>query len=356
MNRLVSDRTLGFLVPFIVLFALSVTLFSQARFAADRYEYNVKTFASLENGMDSYCKTVRQEWRPRFLTNWMVSKTISSISQPTQNSGEYWEVSFGDESRFVGKESFRSAVGNWVVFWFFLSGLLFIFIRKERSLFYLFGMYAAISMAYSPGVAFPEVIQIYPWDMPALFFFALFVFLVETNRWNHLLWMIPLAVGFKETALVLCPAVLFCCSKPWKNRFLWFAGTVALCLAVKAGIGVLTNPEQLLFTMTSRERVDDPLRLGINLFIILRYKWPATPLLVNAGTLLAFFFLPISSRMMVMLKTLALFFVSGIFTFGLINEIRIFFEMIPFALYGLDAWLHEREGRGFEVETPVGLG
>ncbi len=78
MNRLVSDRTLGFLVPFVVLFALRVTLFSQARFAADRYEYNVKIFAALENGMDSYCQTVRQEWRPRFLTNGLVYSFLIS--------------------------------------------------------------------------------------------------------------------------------------------------------------------------------------------------------------------------------------------------------------------------------------
>jgi len=236
------------------------------------------------------------------------------------------------------------AVGRWVVFWFFLTGVLFIVLRKERSILYLFGSYAAISMAYSPGVAFPEIIQIYPWDMSAVFFFALFVFLVEKKCWCQLFWVIPLAVGFKETAILLCVAFFFQEAKSWKARTVSFVAAVLLCLLVKVGIGLLTNPEQFLFTMTNRERPEEPLRLGINFFYILRYKWPTTPILVNAGTLLAFLLLPLMTRTMWMLKTIALLFVSGILMYGLINEFRIFFEMIPIALYGVDLWLQGSRG------------
>ena len=225
-----------------------------------------------------------------------------------------------------------------------MAGAVFIALRKERSLLYLFGGYAALSMACSPGVAFPEIIQIYPWDMPAFFFFALFVFFIETGRWRHLFWMIPLAVGFKETAGLLSVAFLFCTEKSWKQRLVSFCAVVLLCLLVKIGIGLLTNPEQFLVTMTNRERSGEPLRIGTNLFYILRYKWPATPLLVNAGTLLVLFLLPSSSWNIWMLKTIGVLFVAGILTYGLINEFRIFFEMIPLALYGMDLWIADPAG------------
>ena len=342
LTRPVSDRVLRLLVPLIVLFSLSVTLFSQARFAADTYVYNVTTFTSMAGGMDSYRRTLRQEWRPRLFTNWLAARFVrldSSLPAKTVDAERAcWKISAGPDPLFLNKEEYRSAVGRWVVFWFFLSGIVFIAMRLERALLYLFGSYAAISMAYSPGVAFPEIIQIYPWDMPAFFFFALFLFLVETKRWRHLFWMIPLAVGFKETAILLCIAFLFCNAKSWRHRILNFSVSLLLCLLVKAGIGLLTNPEQFLFTMTSRERPDEPLRLGANLFYILRYKWPATPLLVNAGTLMALFLLPALNRKVWMIKTIAFLFVGGIAVYGLINEFRIFFEMIPLALYGLDVW------------------
>ena len=69
---------------------------------------------------------------------------------------------------------------------------------------------------------------------------------------------------------------------------------------------------------------------------MLRQAVQGAPLFINAGTLLAFLLLPHATRTLVAFKAIALAFIAGNFLFGIITEYRIWFELIPLALYGLE--------------------
>jgi len=104
-----------------------------------------------------------------------------------------------------------------------------------------------------------------------------------------------------------------------------------LCFAVKVAIDVYTNSPRPFLTMEIGRT--DPYfwsNMGRLAFLL--------PFLVNGGTLLAFFLLPSYDKTVRALKGLAAVFVIGNFSFGIITEYRIWFEMIPFALYSLDLW------------------
>lgn len=147
---------------------------------------------------------------------------------------------------------------------------------------------------------------------------------------------LPLGMGFKETTAVLCLAFLFA-EQPWKRRLVMCAVSLSACLAVEIAIDIYVRVPIPLFTMEYRYQGGQ----GPTTF----YVWENlkslrdlhfVPLLVNGGTLLAFMLLPSVNRTMLALKLVSLVFVAGIFLFARINEYRIFFEMIPFALYALE--------------------
>ena len=61
------------------------------------------------------------------------------------------------------------------------------------------------------------------------------------------------------------------------------------------------------------------------------------PFLINAGTLLSFFLLPAVHPKVSALKMMAVLFALGNFLFGTVLEFRIWFELIPFALFAIES-------------------
>ncbi len=60
------------------------------------------------------------------------------------------------------------------------------------------------------------------------------------------------------------------------------------------------------------------------------------PFFINSGTLMAFLLMPHVHKNVLILKLIAIPFILGNFIFGNIIEYRIWFELIPFALYAID--------------------
>jgi hypothetical protein len=316
---------LAYLALLLISSALTNAVFYQVRLLAPKYVENKETFMSFSKGMQEY-QSMRKEWRTRLLSNYLARYAV--------NVGR--QLSWNKDSPLV---TIELAAAIWVAAWFFLVCIVLIAAKGTRSLLYLFGTYAAVSFGYMPGI----VVRVYPWDMPPLLFFSIFIVLVEHDR---LPWVIPLAAvgtGFKETAGILCLALLFQ-RAPWKRRWVLFAGAAAASLAAKLVIDVVTRSPSALITMTI-----DTWALNYNIEALLGIHQNARvlchPILVNAGTLVGFLLLPCGGRRMAMLKTICIAFVIGNFLFGVIREYRIWFEMIPVALYGFELTFMQRKER-----------
>ncbi len=62
-------------------------------------------------------------------------------------------------------------VGLYSALWLLLTNAVLLWGFGKRALFLMWGVFAAVVFGYCPGV----VSRVYPWDLPALFFFAAFV-------------------------------------------------------------------------------------------------------------------------------------------------------------------------------------
>jgi hypothetical protein len=148
--------------------------------------------------------------------------------------------------------------------------------------------------------------------------------------------------------------LLFWQGVPFRRRLICAGITLVAALALKAGVDLLSGNPSPLFTMTYQ--VTDLLskaayehqpitgaltfktsRLAANLREIFVLKIDS-PLFINAGLLVALLLLPIKKRPIGMLKVITGVFILGIFLFGVINEYRIWFELIPISLYALDIY------------------
>ncbi len=340
-------------IPLIVTLGICAILTQQVRQVAFSHSDNITTFYSYSNGMVKY-KSLRQEWRPRILSNFLAGRFVN-----------LFDVSKTRETR---TEIIKSIIASWVAAWFLLTGILLTVFFKQKALIYILGIYAAISFAYMTGMG---VTRVYPWDMPVLFVFCCFIVIIRSKKEPWLALFIPLAVLFKETAIVMIVALLFMKGMTRRGRLIYTGATLVAALAVKTAVDLITGNPSPLFTMTYRISdlyiiagyLREPVTAGFsfktsrlleNLREITSWQLD-TPFLVNAGLLLALFILPFRNRVIVMLKVTALLFTLGILLFGVINEFRIWFEMIPVSLYALDLYFSRPHAEPVKpIADPVG--
>lgn len=304
----------GTLAGLFVALALSLTFAVHVERVAPLRNHTRVTFGAFDQGLEQYRKLPRP-WRTRIFSNALAALFVSS------------DAGAADPQTNVPR--FAREASLWAGAWFLATCLLYLVVLRERSLFFALGTFAAVIYGTLPGID----ARLYPWDLPALFWYALFTLAVAKKR---LEWLacIPLAVGFKETALVYLLAFLFWEGASWKKRIRWFLATGLAAVLVKVGIDLLThNPRQkpqFFFTMASggggylRENVKDLLEFDANHLLF-----------VNAGLLTAFFLSPVRGREGWMLRLVALSFLAGTFVWGNTEEVRIFFELVPLCLLGL---------------------
>jgi hypothetical protein len=192
---------------------------------------------------------------------------------------------------------------------------------------------------YCPGI----VNRVYPWDLPALFFFSAFVACYHRKVYRAIPVVILLGLLFKETTAVLCLSFLFL-DIPMRDRLRYFIVTAVLFVVAKVSIDLaVRNPTPFFSMTTSRPSGGGP-RIMANLRTLATASL-AHPVFINAGTLVALAILPGRSRTLTMLRWLAIAFTVNTFFFAMIDEYRIWFELAPLAVYAL-ASRFEAGGRG----------
>jgi hypothetical protein len=286
-------------------------------------EVSFTTFNAFSNGIENYYD-FRAPWKPRVLSTILAAYTI----RVGERVLEHRDVPLVKNIR-------QLTLGSWTSEWFIATCLAFILTLKKRSIFYVFGTFAGISFGYL--VFYKTLIRVYPWDLPALFIFSLFLVLFLRKKYWLIFILIPLSMGFKETAFILCLAFMFS-DQPWRTRILMTAGSLFLSAAIKIGIDMYVHAP-LFFTMQmeSLDNTSTELYIISNMRLLLK---DLIPLFANAGLLLALFIAPSSNFNVRVFKFISIPFVIGILLFGIVTEYRIWFELIPFALYALDVAIY----------------
>jgi len=311
---MLSERLRRFGPAAIIACSLAMALYYQALLVAPLHFHSAQSFYELESVGS---ETLVQAWKSRVFSllgaRWLAPAVPLLPELPTSLRAPTWET---------------LGIAQWLAFWFLLISLVYVAAHRERALFHILGTYACVVFGYSVGAD----LRIYPWDMPALAVFALFVALVHRGlppAWIVLaIWA---GMPFKETAVVLClfPLAL---DLSWRRRAAWAGATLLGCVLIKVGLDVATQNTAVGLTMAVDSFYDE----GSLWWWNLRKLALGYPLAVNGGTLLAFLLLPHASRTLLGFKAIALAFVAGNFLFGIITESRIWFEMIPLALYALE--------------------
>ena len=307
--------------PSVVALSLAMALYCLGLLVAPLHFHSAQIFFAFETiGLEDLARA----WRSRVLSLWAARWLADAYPLLPQ---------FATSLPGLGWQTI--AIAQWLALWFLGIAAVCIAAYRERALFQILGTYACVVFGYSVG---PDL-RIYPWDMPALAVFALVVALVHRERSPHwILLAIWIGMGFKETAAVLSlfPLAL---DLSWRRRLLWAGATLLGCALVKVGIDVATQNSAVGFTMAFDSFYDE----GPLWWWNLRELGEGYPLAINGGTLLAFLLLPNANRTLVTFKLIALTFFAGNFLFGVITEYRVWFEMIPLALYGLE-WSLLRPG------------
>jgi hypothetical protein len=236
--------------------------------------------------------------------------------------------------RMVDIETFCQGVGFYVAFWMGATFLACLMALEESALLAILGIFAGVSFGYTNGISD----RIYPWDMPALFFFALFVCLLARGRQDWFLPILPVAVLFKETALLL-PFAYLLGPRPLKRRLATFAIAAILAAAARlvatrwAGTteGVLLNWKIPLANLRYFFTGEFP-EPGWYQYPL---RWQIHPILANAGLCVAFLLVKSDDPNMPALRCVFWLFTLMTFLFGIILEFRIWFELIPICLYPL---------------------
>ena len=119
----------------IIAVGLSVTLSYEAADLAPLHKHNRYTFFESHATYYRYY-LIRKEWRPRLLSH-ASAHLLGSVVAARTHSDE---------------DTLKITVGLYTGIWAFLTNVLFICGFKRRSLFYMLGVFAAVTFGYMPGI------------------------------------------------------------------------------------------------------------------------------------------------------------------------------------------------------------
>jgi hypothetical protein len=257
---------------------------------------------------------LRQEWRPRVL----------SVAAADLVADRLWSAGVRPPELHL-----MVTVGLYSAIWMALCCAVLLWGFGRRALVLVWGVLAAVTFAYAPGVA----TRVYPWDFPALFFFSAFASLYHRRIYKALPVVILAGLPFKETTAVLCLSFLFL-DLPMKERLRYLAVTAVLFAGLKVAIDAAVHNPVPFLSMTSRTPNEGTLRLVENLRSIARPQI-AHPVLINAGTLVALAVVPGRGRTARMTRWVAIAFAANTLMFAIIEEYRIWLELAPLAAWVL---------------------
>lgn len=304
--------------------ALCLMLYHEIRVIAPVASHSAQTFLAHAAGLDFPAfeskvglMDLQRAWKPRLLSNVL---------------GSYATRGAVVDGR-ISDERFAHLAGLWSASWLALVFLLYLAFLGSDALIPMLGTFAGVAFAYMPGIGD----RVYPWDMPSLFFSALFVCLLLHDRLAVMLFFLPIATLFKETAIVMAPAFLFLRGSA-RKRIAMFGVALLSIVAAKIAADVITDSQGHL-------AFDGRLLLANVRYAVTGefphpewYTWTSHRshlVLVNAGLLAAFFLYPFPDRNAWMLRTVVLLYVAGTLTGAVVFEYRTWIGLIPLLLYPL---------------------
>jgi hypothetical protein len=308
-----ADKIRMLITQIVISLALCVMLYHEVKILTPLYPHNYSTFLGHHLKLDFPTANrdnaridLTKAWKPRILSNllgsWITRGSVADIHDGSDH-----------QARFVVR------VGLWAALWLGAIFALYLLTFARNALLFIMGTYCGVAFGYMPGISE----TIYPWDMPALFFFSLFICLLHAGRLIFLLPILPFAVLFKETSALLCLGFLNM-DETKKRRLTLFAIAALFVLASKVNVDFRTG---------SMSRFDfDSIVLRSN-FLFFTHNW--TPWLLNGGLLLAFLLLPLRHPSAFSIRLIFTLFIAGTLLYGIAAEYRIWFEIIPLGLYAL---------------------
>ena len=296
---------------------------------APRNGQNIDTFLGYRLDLEYVTRPVAEgvdvdldaAWRPRVL-----SRVLGSI------------VTGGAvENGKIDAQEFAARVGLWEVGWFVATAIVACLGAGEYGIISILATFCGMMFSIQPGVD-P---RIYPWDMPALFFFSAASALWMHDRPMLFLPILPVAVLFKETAIVLAFGYYFI-EGDRKQRLMALGTALVLAGGTKIVVDSITSSFVGGVSLTPR------------LFIHNVREGLLSPLLLlsNAGfTACAFLLMPWKLREGKALGVIAIAFAVGIMVFAVATEYRIWFEMIPLGSF---AMIFALSGKISPSRQPIG--
>lgn len=161
----------------------------------------VSAFTSFSKGLTEYKNFDRQwgrGWGSRLFSNYLAHFFVPAGKDMHQ---------------------FSKGVGQWCALWFGLCCLIYVFCKRAWWLYLVFGTFAALCYGFTP----PSFLRMYPWDMPAIFFYALIYLFVGQRRPWPVIFCVIIGTGFKETVAVCSVVFLFWQTLSWHKRGLYTA-------------------------------------------------------------------------------------------------------------------------------------
>lgn len=307
--------------------SLSMLISQQAARIATSHSHNPYLFTAHFTA-DGY-QDLEDPFKPRLFSYLLVAPFIT-IDQPPSKPGSAGRIS---------GEGFQRLVSGWTFGW--MLAVLLLCAAMPRPLLGLFGSAAGVSFAY--GIQG----MVYPYDLPALFFATLAVFLVRRGHARWLPLVLALGTGFKETLVVFSVLPLFLDGK--RNERLRAVGYCLLaCFWVFLAIDFYSGRSFWGFeAITAADDAQDANRWKLALNLPLLMDPSSLVLFVNAGLALPLFLLPAEGdRLARGFRFVGALFVAGLFLLAHVGEYRIFFELIPLCLYSVGRYSVGQYGAG----------
>jgi len=211
-------------------------------------------------------------------------------------------------------------------FWLFLLFLALIYFRRDALLIML-GTMSGL-MYYLSDPVRP---QFFVWDIANMFFFTLACLMFLRGRMWSVLLCAYIGALFKETTLCCAILVLLGEGWPWRKRIPAFLGTVAVTFATYKILMAAYGMTGRVFAMNQAVTTQDLIWHSVmpsNLHAFFSFM-PRHVLFANAGGLLLMLLIPWGNRREVALKIVVFTYIIGEFFWGIITELRIWYEVLP---------------------------
>jgi len=317
LSRRLSKRFAVLSIELFVALSLAVNFYLLVRPAVlprpDGSLMNKFMFSYLSEHVDPGARDLVQlSWKKRLagpmLSGWLLDTKING-------NGNFNDVDF------------QNVFGFYNAAWLFLLFLILILHRKDALLIIL-GVFAGLMYNLTDpknGALY------YPWDMPTVFFFTWAFLLYDSRR----IWLLMLVVWcgglFKETNL--CCALLILFGEQWtlKKRVAGFAATVgAVFITVRVLMAHYDIKAPALAMNNATNLIDLVWHSLLPSNIQILFNSDVRHVLFgNAGSILIILLLPWRNRRDILFKLLIVFYVIGQFFYGIVSEVRIWYEALP---------------------------